>query len=132
MENNKLPANKVFLNMVRSNPGGNQYNLTVAIRLDGYEISEYDPEKKRYDRAGGVKYRNTTMVLKKSPGHKEFVTRNFRLTPNRKEEDSIYINLEIQENPLTASTDSVQAQQRTPDPPAGQQSGGGTGGSYEP
>ena len=131
-----LPENKVFMNLQRVAPKSNNYRMTLAIQLRDFRVKEYNPNKMRYDRVNGVKYRSTTMLLQSDPGHSELWMEEYNVNANRSEEDAIAVQLMTEEQPMAKGHEGAnteQAQQRNPDPaPTTNPTGGSSSGSYEP
>jgi hypothetical protein len=90
-----VPVNVPFINVERITPCSNQYRLRFFVRLKGFTFDSYSPEKFTYERVGGVNFRFTVLyVLPGDPEKEETVYKEFELLVNRKEEDSIYIELQ--------------------------------------
>lgn len=90
-----VPVNVPFINVERIAPCSNDYLLRFFVRLKGFTFDSYSPEKFTYERVGGVNFRYTVLYLRPcDPELEETVFKEFELTVNRKEEDSIYIELQ--------------------------------------
>ncbi len=135
MASSTLPPNKVFMHLSRRTPHSDNYEMTVAIQLEGYSVKEFNPNQMRYERRGGVNYRHTEMVLQPDETNSELYVKSFPVTAARKDEDAIHVELRVPSGYGSVSTDTAkqtQAQQRSPGVAETESTSGGTTGTYEP
>ncbi len=136
-----VPELRPFVSLNRVEPCQNQYSLMVYVKLTGYRVLSYDPEKFSYERIGGVNMRYTVMHIEKTGGEEENeFFKEYTVTPDRRYEDVLFVELVEEVQPVTqkiilegpSGNDIVYYTQSLELNKESGGGAGGAGGSYEP